>query len=121
MAKSNIRPWVKLFLEVNILKILHEKPTYGNHISEEIKRRTAQAAWPNPNTLYPLLRELEEAGYLSGKWDSPNKRSRRIYHITEKGLDYFPLLEQKAKDHFIQMEKNIAILRNCLFEKGTSL
>lgn len=121
MSKSNIRPWVKLFLEVSILKILQEKPTYGNYISDEIKRRTFEVASPNPNTLYPLLREMEEAGYLSSQWASPDKRNRRIYHITEQGLAYFPILEQKAKDYFIQMEKNIGVLRECLFEKGEFL
>ncbi len=116
MARRTFRPWVELLLEFYIFKILMTSPTYGNRISEELKKHTKGVACPNPNLLYPLLRKIENEGYIIGNWDSPDKRNRRIYHITQLGLDYFPELEQKAKEHFIQMEKNIAILRSCLFE-----
>ncbi len=116
MAKRTIRPWIELLLEVYIFKILSIAPTYGNRISTELKKHTKGVACPNPNVLYPLLRKLEEDGYIIGNWDCPDKRSRRIYHITQQGIDYLPELKSKAKEHFIQMEKNIAILRTCLFE-----
>ena len=39
----------------------------------------------NTNKIYPLLRRLEERGFLSATWEHPTKRSRRIYHITAEG------------------------------------
>lgn len=39
----------------------------------------------NTNKIYPLLRRLEERGFLTAKWEHPTKRSRRIYHITDEG------------------------------------
>lgn len=120
MAKKKCRPWLVLLTEVGILRTLLKEATYGNRIAEEIKKDTRQVLSPNPNLLYPLLRKMEEAGYISGAWDAPDKRNRRIYHITEFGKNALPELEEKAKAHFIAMEKNIAILRNCLFEGGKS-
>jgi PadR family transcriptional regulator, regulatory protein PadR len=39
----------------------------------------------NPNTMYPLLRELEAEGLVAGEWEHPERRSRRFYRLTEAG------------------------------------
>ncbi len=39
----------------------------------------------NPNTMYPLLRELESKGMIEGKWEHPDRRTRRFYEITKAG------------------------------------
>lgn len=41
----------------------------------------------NTNKIYPLLRRLEERGFLTATWEHPSKRSRRIYHITPEGRE----------------------------------
>lgn len=118
MTKKKYRPWLVLLTEVGILRILQREATYGNRIAEEFKKETKQVLAPNPNVLYPLLRRMEEEGHIYGAWDAPDKRNKRIYHITEAGIAALPILEAKAKQHFTEMEKNIAILRTCLFEGG---
>ena len=35
--------------------------------------------------MYPLLRQLESRGLIEGKWEHPERRSRRYYSITEEG------------------------------------
>jgi DNA-binding PadR family transcriptional regulator len=48
----------------------------------------------NPNTMYPLLRNLEERGLIEGSWEHPDRRSRRYYSITDAGTgEYGSLLE----------------------------
>jgi DNA-binding PadR family transcriptional regulator len=48
----------------------------------------------NPNTMYPLLRNLEERGLIAGSWEHPDRRSRRYYAITDAGdAEYEALLE----------------------------
>jgi DNA-binding PadR family transcriptional regulator len=48
----------------------------------------------NPNTMYPLLRSLEERGLIEGSWEHPDRRSRRYYAITDAGAaEYAALLE----------------------------
>jgi DNA-binding PadR family transcriptional regulator len=39
----------------------------------------------NPNTMYPLLRQLESAGWIAGEWEHPERRSRRFYRLTPDG------------------------------------
>ena len=58
--------------------------------------RTATSSWSgspavtagvlsvNPNTMYPLLRSLEERGLIEGSWEHPERRSRRYYSITDE-------------------------------------
>jgi PadR family transcriptional regulator len=47
----------------------------------------------NPNTMYPLLRDLEGRGLIEGTWEHPDRRSRRYYAITDAGqAEYEQLL-----------------------------
>jgi DNA-binding PadR family transcriptional regulator len=39
----------------------------------------------NPNTMYPLLRQLESGGLIAGDWEHPERRSRRFYRLTAAG------------------------------------
>jgi DNA-binding PadR family transcriptional regulator len=45
-------------------------------------------------TVYPILRRLDEAGYLRGRWEKvaeahrDNRPQRRFYEITAAGLEY---------------------------------
>jgi DNA-binding PadR family transcriptional regulator len=39
----------------------------------------------NPNTMYPLLRSLEARALIEGKWEHPERRSRRFYELTQAG------------------------------------
>ena len=49
----------------------------------------------NPNTMYPLLRRLEEQGLIEGNWEHPERRTRRFYSLTETGrAEYERLVEE---------------------------
>jgi len=45
-------------------------------------------------TVYPILRRLDEAGYLKGRWEKVaeahrgNRPQRRFYEITKDGLEF---------------------------------
>ena len=52
------------------------EPTYGNRLIEEIERITQGAISVNPNTMYPLLREMEGQGLVEGRWELPDRRTR---------------------------------------------
>lgn len=121
MIKDNHIPWMKLILALYVLKILESDTTYGNKIAEAVKKRTNNAINPNTNALYPLLRVMEDRGYITGSWDNPDRRSKRIYYITKAGRDYVPLLEKKAQERLNEMESTILILRKNLFESDRDL
>ncbi len=105
---------MRLILGLYILKILQQGPTHGNKLAAEIKRRTQDAYTPNTNALYPLLRTLEERGYIVGEWDSPVTRGKRIYNITDAGIARIPALESMLEERLIQAVRKIAILRTDL-------
>ncbi len=86
MSKVVTERMVKSFLDLFVLELLDDGPKHGYEIMRELKTRTG--ARIGAGTLYPLLYELEERKLVAGEWNSPNRRSRRIYNITEPGAKY---------------------------------
>jgi len=105
---------VKIINGLYILKILQNGPAYGNKMAEEIKERTQNVITPNPNALYPLLRKMEEDGYITGEWDNPSTRSKRVYTITDAGSSLVPILRDKVKEGIVERQRKLAILQENL-------
>ncbi len=68
-----------------VLHLLADGPSYGNQLIERIGTLTGGLLAVNPNTMYPLLRSLEQQGQVAGAWEHPERRSRRFYSITPAG------------------------------------
>lgn len=68
-----------------ILHLVKKQPDHGYGLMQRIDALCGGLIAVNTNKIYPLLRRLEERGFLSATWDHPTKRSRRIYHITPEG------------------------------------
>ena len=58
---------------------------YGNRLIDGIAELSGGLLAVNPNTMYPLLRSLEERALVTGYWEHPERRSRRFYAITPAG------------------------------------
>lgn len=115
MVENGRKNFMKLTTALYILKILQQNgPTHGNKMAEEIRRRTSQVINPNPNSIYPLLRLMEERGYVTGAWDSPDTRNKRVYHITQQGVAYLPAMEEKLKRRIEEIETDIRIIKQDL-------
>jgi PadR family transcriptional regulator, regulatory protein PadR len=88
-----------------VLHYIAEGPSYGNQLMERISAVTEGVLSVNPNTMYPLLRQLEERGLIEGKWEHPERRSRRYYSLTSAGGEEYerlvaevrPFLESTAR------------------------
>ena len=81
-------------LPLLVLHYINLGPAYGNQLMERIAALTEGVLQVNPNTMYPLLRQLEARGLIEGSWEHPDRRSRRYYAITEAGRgEYEELLE----------------------------
>ena len=72
-------------LPLLVLHFMHKGPSYGNQLMERISAVTAGVLSVNPNTMYPLLRQLEERGLIDGRWEHPERRSRRYHSLTAEG------------------------------------
>jgi PadR family transcriptional regulator PadR len=82
-------------LPLLVLHLINEGPSYGNKLMERIGAMTAGLLSVNPNTMYPLLRQLEERGLIQGEWEHPERRSRRYYVLTDEGkAEYARLVEE---------------------------
>ena len=78
-----------------VLHLIRNEPSYGNHLIEAIESITQGVISVNPNTMYPLLRELEANGMIEGKWEHPDRRTRRFYEITTAGeAEYKRLIDE---------------------------
>jgi len=74
-------------LPLLVLHLLGDGPSYGNRLTEAILDLTGGVLAVNPNTMYPLLRSLEERGLVAGEWEHPERRSRRYYRLTPAGAE----------------------------------
>jgi len=84
----------RAILPLLVLHLIAEGPSYGNQLMERIGAMTAGVLSVNPNTMYPLLRQLEGRGLIEGQWEHPERRSRRYYSLTEEGrAEYGRLVE----------------------------
>lgn len=112
--KVDYETHMRLILALYILKILQHGPAYGNKLATEIKRRTQNTYTPNTNALYPLLRILEERGYIIGEWDNLITRSKRIFTITAAGITRIGGLEILLEERLQEIEQRIVMFRTDL-------
>lgn len=68
-----------------MLHLCGQQPRYGNQLMERIAELSGGLLAVNPNTMYPLLRQLESDGLIAGDWEHPERRSRRFYRLTHAG------------------------------------
>lgn len=73
-------------VESVVLALLAAQPAYGYEIGQLLSESGFGEV--KGGTLYPLLRRLEEAGYLRGEWRvSDDGPSRKYYEVTPAGLE----------------------------------
>jgi DNA-binding PadR family transcriptional regulator len=77
---------VKTNLDLIILRLLRSRPQWGYEVNIAIRDR--YRVYLSAGTLYPLLHSLEADGYIQGEWEADKGRGRRIYKITETGLNF---------------------------------
>ncbi|SCG75885.1 PadR family transcriptional regulator [Micromonospora inositola] len=58
------------------------RPDYGYAL---LQRLAAHGFPVDANTLYPLLRRLEEQGLLTSEWNTEESRPRKFYRISDEG------------------------------------
>ena len=115
LTNNDRKMWIKRVTGLLILKVLKDRPAYGNQIADEIKRVTQDTIKANPNFIYPLLRQMEEEGHVEGSWENPNTRGKRVYTITASGLVYFERLKEVVQAKFLEIERCQKAIRSFLF------
>ena len=78
---------LKGLLHIAIIDLIKDKPTHGGEIYQAIKEKFKIDA-PR-GIIYALLRRMEDDSLIISNWNiQESGPARRIYHITEDGLEY---------------------------------
>ena len=94
-----------------VLNIINKQPSNGNEISTKIADIT-QGAWqPSTGGIYPILKKFEKQGFISGVWDDPDKRIKRIYTINEKGIEE---LDMQGENLINSLNKTVEVFSNII-------
>jgi len=70
-----------------LLHLIGRRPDHGYGLMQRIDALCGDLVAVNTNKIYPLLRRLEERGFVTATWVQPSKRSRRVYTITPQGAE----------------------------------
>ncbi len=110
--EKTVAKWLKEsqkgYMRIALLILLGKKPCHGYEMMKEVEERTDGFWKPTAGGVYPILQSLEKAGYIKGKW-GPQKRKRKIYHLTESG--------KLILDRALLKHSQIAESMNTLFEE----
>ena len=89
----------KTLFPVLILHFLEGEPDHGYGLMQRIEAVCSGLLAVNTNTIYPLLRRLEERGFIAGEWEHPTKRSRRLYTITPAGRERLARIKSNMRPY----------------------
>lgn len=112
-------------LPIFVLHLLDEKPHNGNDLVSEIAERTRKGWIPSTGGIYPLLRKLEKKGLVTGTWSDPEKRTQRVYTLTEKGQSELAHLREGMRGKIVDAYRVLGLVIEELFgeaparEKGS--
>jgi PadR family transcriptional regulator, regulatory protein PadR len=94
-------------LPLLVLHLIAQGPSYGNQLIERIAALTAGVLSVNPNTMYPLLRQLEGRGLIAGEWEHPERRTRRYYSLTDDGRGEYDRLVEEVRPFLDSVKTSI--------------
>jgi PadR family transcriptional regulator, regulatory protein PadR len=78
---------LKGHLDMLLLAILHDGPSHGYAVIEELRGRSGEALDLPEGTVYPALHRLQRAGLLASSWTQASGRRRRVYTLTSTGRE----------------------------------
>jgi PadR family transcriptional regulator PadR len=102
----------KTIVPLLILHLLGKGPEHGYGLMERIAKMTGDVMPVNPNTMYPLLRRLEERGFVVGTWEHPDRRSRRLYKLTRAGAERYEQIKVRVRPHLDRLIGAMQLLRS---------
>ena len=94
-----------------VLHLLSREPAYGNRLIDEIEAITQGAISVNPNTMYPLLREMEGRGLVDASWEHPDRRTRRYYSVTPAGRREYRRLRGEVEPFLDGVIRSVSLIR----------
>ncbi|MCX6028117.1 MAG: helix-turn-helix transcriptional regulator [Chloroflexi bacterium] len=77
------------FLEPCLLLLLRGDATHGYNLLDALRQFGFTPGTVDASVVYRILREMEEAGWVSSQWDTAGSGPpRRVYTVTPDGEEY---------------------------------
>lgn len=90
-----LQEFVLGFIRIHILHHAKVGPIYGVWLMEELGRHGYKLT---PGTLYPILHELEEKGFLKSHSQIVQGKKRKYYEITPQGSKVLEEIKPKIEE-----------------------
>jgi DNA-binding PadR family transcriptional regulator len=103
-----------------VLHLITKEPAYGNRLIEEIEAISDGVISVNPNTIYPLLRDLEARGLIEGQWEHPDRRTRRFYSITPAGRREHRRLSAELEPFLDSVIQSVSLIKREIYGEASS-
>lgn len=94
------------FLSFIVLRLISKKHMSGEELREELKKR--KGTKPSPGTIYPVLKALNESGFIKEIKDSGKEKK---YKLTSKGKRELVMATRKFCEIFYDMKEELG--RHC--------
>lgn len=95
VAPRNVVNTKQVYIFYILKELAKGNSIFGNRVYETFKNKFENSVLPFPvstGTIYDTLYDLEERGYVISHWEGDeylNKRNKKIYNITDRGLQYY--------------------------------
>src|SRR5579871_1169038 len=104
-----------------ILHFIARQPDHGYGLMQRIDAVCGDLVAVNTNKIYPLLRRLEERGFVTAAWEHPTKRSRRVYAITPQGEERLARIKSLMLPYLDSVSAAIERLKSELYGSALGL
>ncbi len=96
------------FIQPLLLFQLSREPAHGYELLEALET-IGDVASADPGNLYRILRKLEEKGLVHSGWDtSGTGPARRVYEITETGIEHLDAWVVNLRNTRLQLDRFLA-------------
>ncbi len=100
LRKELVQRIVRNLLDIQILRLIQTEPVWGYKIKKQVAEKFDVKL--RHGALYPLLKSLEEKGFITSQKQQQKGRTRKTYTITQSGQEYIDAYESILKE---QMRK----------------
>ena len=89
-------------LQLVILHLLAEEPSYGYQLIKTMETRLAGGYAPSPGVIYPTLTMLEEEGFATA---NVSESGKKVYTVTEEGKAHLAANKRVLEEILSRLEQ----------------
>ena len=94
--KEIVQHITKNLIDIQILRLIQTQPMWGYKIKKQVEAKFDVKL--RHGALYPLLNTLEQQGFLTSEKQQHGGRTRKVYTITRKGMQYLEAYNSILKE-----------------------